>query len=423
MSKFFEDVACPVCGCVCDDLSLEVEDSEILQVERSCALGEAWFLQKRLREPQAMAHGKPATYDEAIVASVQMLNQSSAPMIYGLSVTSTGGVRAACQLAETIGATLDSASAQNSMSGQLAQQSVGLSTTTLGEVRNRADLVIYWGCNPLETHPRHVERFVDAAGMFVPNGRQGRRVIVIDDEESATAEIADQFLRVNSGEDIELIDSLRMILKELSLDRDSVAGVSLDEITSVVQAMKACNYGVVFFGAELSNVRVPSATFEALFRLVRELNTYTRFVACPLHQRGDKGVGQAITWQTGYPGSVNFAEGYARYRASEYSADTLLERGEVDSVILVGTQGLGNLSSKACEGLQDLPLLVIGPDAPTQWHNSKAGFLTSEYGIQREGTAYRMDGVPITLSKVVDSSLPSDEEVLLGILEEYKKQP
>jgi formylmethanofuran dehydrogenase subunit B len=44
-------------------------------------------------------------------------------------------------------------------------------------------------------------------------------------------------------------------------------------------------------------------------------------------------------------------------------------------------------------------------------------FTTAVYGVHRRGTAYRMDGVPIPLRAVLDSSLPSDAEVLMAINE------
>ncbi len=43
-------------------------------------------------------------------------------------------------------------------------------------------------------------------------------------------------------------------------------------------------------------------------------------------------------------------------------------------------------------------------------------------GVEVEGTAYRMDGLALRLRKMVDSSLPSDEEILMGILESVHKQ-
>jgi len=45
---------------------------------------------------------------------------------------------------------------------------------------------------------------------------------------------------------------------------------------------------------------------------------------------------------------------------------------------------------------------------------------TAAAGISAEGTAYRMDGIPLRLKKVVDSPYPPDEEVLREIVERIK---
>jgi hypothetical protein len=40
----FEHVACTVCGCVCDDLRMTVEEGRISKCEGACRLAEPWFL-------------------------------------------------------------------------------------------------------------------------------------------------------------------------------------------------------------------------------------------------------------------------------------------------------------------------------------------------------------------------------------------
>ena len=51
-----------------------------------------------------------------------------------------------------------------------------------GRGADRADLVIFWGCDPATTHPRHAERYSGlAAGKFTPNGRADRRVVMMGD--------------------------------------------------------------------------------------------------------------------------------------------------------------------------------------------------------------------------------------------------
>ena len=59
---------------------------------------------------------------------------------------------------------------------------------TLGEVKYRADVVGILGDRPIVTHPRHWERYsVEPVGRFVPEGRAGRKVVVIDQNRTASA--------------------------------------------------------------------------------------------------------------------------------------------------------------------------------------------------------------------------------------------
>ncbi len=46
-----ENVACTVCGCVCDDLRLTVSGDRIVRAEGACALSEPWLLAHLRRIP------------------------------------------------------------------------------------------------------------------------------------------------------------------------------------------------------------------------------------------------------------------------------------------------------------------------------------------------------------------------------------
>jgi len=94
------DVACTVCGCVCDDLSLHFQGGQIVRVERACVLAEPWFAALAQAAPPAAFLGmQVATHEQAITAAVEILSHSQAPLIYGLSRSSTPGQRAAVELA------------------------------------------------------------------------------------------------------------------------------------------------------------------------------------------------------------------------------------------------------------------------------------------------------------------------------------
>src|ERR1700684_751257 len=158
--KQFTDVACTVCGCVCDDLTITVENNRITRAEKACVLAEPWFLsQNTVRLPTAQISGKTASVDDALGCAAEILKQARSPLIYGLSRSTTEGQRAAVALADRLGATIDTTATTGHAPSLMALQQVGESTCTLGEIKNRADLVIFWGSDPATTHPRHLERY------------------------------------------------------------------------------------------------------------------------------------------------------------------------------------------------------------------------------------------------------------------------
>ena len=417
VAQVFQDVACTVCGCVCDDLTLHVDGERIVAAERACSLSEPWLLgQTAAHDSPVRIDGAPATFDAAVRQAATILARSQAPLVYGLSTSSTPGQRAAVRLAETLGATVDTTASTCHAPSILAVQSVGESTASLGEVKNRADLVIYWGSDPLVSHPRHVERYVDANGLFVPRGRSDRYLVVVDVQRTATAELADRFVQVEHGGDFELLWALRAAVKGVELPIDSAGGVPLDEIHALAERFRACRYGAVFFGLGITKGSVPHANVEALLQLVTDLNAHTRFIARRMRVPGDvAGADSVLCWQTGFPFSVNFTRGYPRYSPGEYTANTLLERCEVDAVVLVGTEGVAKLSEVARQTLARLPVITL--DSPLENYPLPAAvsFTTAVYGVHRPGTAYRMDEVPIPLRGVLDSPLASDAEVLAAI--------
>lgn len=423
-SQTFDDVACTVCGCVCDDLRITVEAGRLTAIEPRCSLAEAWFLKQNVATsaaggapPAAELDGQPAEFAAAITEAARILRGAKAPLIYGLARSSTPGQRAAVRLADELGAIIDTNASTCHGPSIVALQAVGESTSTLGEVRSRADLVIYWGSNPAVSHPRHMERYaVDPQGVFVPDGRKGRTVVVVDSRESETAKFADIFLQVEKGRDFEVLWVLRALVQGLKLDVDEVGGIEIGKLRDLAERMKSCKTGVVFFGRGLTLGSVGHADVEALLRLTMELNAFTRFYARRMRIYGDvAGADSVLTWQTGYPFSVNLARGYPRYSPGEYSADACLTRGEVDACLIVGGEGVKTLSDRARERLADVPTIVLDYASAERLMTPNVRFTTAVYGIHRAATAYRMDEVPIPLKGFVASPLASDDEVLEAI--------
>src|SRR5262245_30584860 len=147
---------CTFCGCVCDDIELHADEARILNAKHACGLGASWFRHHTAERahPDAIVDGRPASLDAAIEAAAGYLHAANQPLVYGLSNATSEAQREAVLLAEAIGGAIDSHTSLCHGPTEIGSQLAGKVTCTLGEVTNRADLIVYWGANPAESHPR-----------------------------------------------------------------------------------------------------------------------------------------------------------------------------------------------------------------------------------------------------------------------------
>jgi formylmethanofuran dehydrogenase subunit B len=424
VSHVVEDVACTLCGCVCDDLRLVVDGDRITEAGRACGLAEPWFLSQGANPtPRVTVDGRAASLEQGLAHAAEILKKSQAPLIYGLSRSSTDGQRAAVALADRIGATIDTTASLCHAPSIVGFQETGESTSSLGEIRNRSDLVIFWGCDPAVSHPRHFERYsTDPQGEFVPGGRSDRTVIVIDRQSSASSALSDLFLQVDGDRDFEALWTLRQLIRGDAPDAAAPTGIPLDQLQDLAQRMMNCRSGVVFFGLGLSRAILGHLNVAALLSLVCDLHRHTRFYARRLRIYGDvTGADSVLCWQTGYPFSVSLGRGYPRYNPGEFSAEELLAREEVDACLLVGSETVEQFSSAARAQLRRIPTIALDYPGVVAPFTPSVAVTTAVYGVHRSGTAYRMDEIPIPLKKFLSSQLPSDEDVLRDLQERFER--
>ncbi len=427
------NVVCPGCGCLCDDISLTFDDGGIVSFEPSCKLGEQWFRNHSdAVQPGTEINGVPAQYEATLQKAIELLERADYPLIYGLSRSSSPGQRAAVALADRIGAVVDTTASMCHGPSIMALQEVGEVTCTLGEVRNRSDLVIFWGCNPAESHPRHAERYsVFAKGRFTPEGRGSRKIVMIGDADkvanwklSPAGGEPDLIIPVPPDGDFQIVTQLQGLLQ----------GVLLGEVSplllQLMELIKNCRYGTVFFGLGLAGSRMWEGSkpqnsghihVAALLKLVAELNAVKRFTARRMRMQGDvSGADNVLLWQTGYPFAVDIARGYPRYNPGEFSANELLERRDSDLCVIVGAETIPYFSNEARDHLKSIPTIVIDyPNSPLEF-TPTVRFTTAVYGLHAAGTAYRMDNVPLPLRALQSSQYPTDEEVLSDLLAGFR---
>jgi formylmethanofuran dehydrogenase subunit B len=408
-------------------MQLTVEGDHITKAKNACVLGKAWFLNHHIEErPQAAIEGRPATYDEAVERAAEILTQAVYPVTYGLSDTTCEAQRVAIAITDWIGGTVDTTTSVCHGPSGMAYQSVGEVTCTLGEIRNRADFLIFWGCNPAESHPRHFTRYsLMPKGEFVPNGRKDRYSVLIDVRKTKSAKACDQFLRIKPRSDFELAWALRGLAKGVDIDPEieQKTGVSVETLSELMDRMKAARFGVIMFGMGLTMTRGKHLNSEAVLALARDMNKHTRFTAKAMRGHGNvSGADNVVTWSTGYPFGVNLNRGFPRFNPGEWTTSDLLARGEADAAMIIAADPMSNFSQPAREHLASIPTIVLDPKSSTTAKAATVAFTTSTYGINTAGTVYRMDDVPISLRPAFDSPYKSDYEILKAIEQRVREK-
>ena len=407
----YENVVCPFCGCLCDDLIITVEDGQITNTKNTCAISKSKFVNHHQYMLKPSINKKEVPVEKAIEKAAEILKNADAPLIYGLSSTECEAQRYAIHLAEILGATIDQTASVCHGPTILGTQDAGCVKCTLGEVKNRADLIVYWGCNPAEAHMRHFRRYsVYPEGLFRKDKKE-RTIVVVDVRKTASARIANTFVKIEPGADFEIISLMRAYLKGRDVPLT-------DEFKTLLETMKTCEFGIIFFGLGLTMSKGKHLNVDAALRLVRDLNDYTKFSITPMRGHYNvTGAGSTMAWVTGYPFAVNFSQGYPVSNPGEFSAVDVLARKECDAARIIASDPVSNFPADSWKHLADIPTIVMDPKVSLTSKVAKVCIPVATAGIEAEGTAYRMDGIPLRLKKVLDTPRLSDAEVLSQLIE------
>ncbi|MDH5637484.1 MAG: formylmethanofuran dehydrogenase subunit B [Nitrospinota bacterium] len=305
----------------------------------------------------------------------------------------------------------------------VALQLGGAPAATLGEVKNRADLVIFWGSNPAESHPRHFARYSGAAkGRMNPKGRKDRYIVLVDIRPTPSVKYADEFIQIKPGQDFEVLTVMRMLASGQRPDADNIGGVEVQTLERLVQRCKDARMGVLFFGQGITETRGKHQNSLVIYQFGKEMNRHSKFLTLPMRGHYNVvGSGNTMCWQTGYPFAVNFGRGYPQFNPGEFSVVDLLKRKEPDAALIVAAEPMDHLPYEAARHLEDIPTIVLDPRETLTTKMADVVIPVKHAGVSVEGTAYRMDHIPIKMRAVLDSPWPKDDIPLSTIIERIKE--
>ena len=389
--KTMKQSICTGCTLLCDDVTFEIDGADISS-KVDCSVAQSWIADAN----QFLAAAPEATSDRhAIAKSIsQKLKSADVPLIVGLNHLTTEAQQLAWRIADTVGATIDTTLSKSDRASIYSLQRQGKITATLGEIANRSDLIVFWFCDPMTTHPRLIGRLSQSRSPCK------KRIVVIGDPNSATAAVADDVFAIGREEASDLVREIRIAI---SPKHDSATSLS-ENAKQLATLLTKCEYGSWICGhtdlpAELDDVTLDSQA------LVRELNDHTRFISLNLRSDQNAASGENVLAAfSGAPVAVSLAMGYPQYNGAEHAAETILANGETDFVLLfagLGTSAeINSLSLQAKAFLSKVPKAIVT--------SAEKLDLASEFtvevdrpGVSDSGEFCRIDDVSLGVSGLV----------------------
>lgn len=430
---FTKNIICPVCGGSCDDIQVELGDGEIT-VKNACKMGNAKFQEvvssHRIRDPMIKENGelKKADWNDAITKAAEILTSAKRPLLFLGSETSCEAQEVGLHIGEYLGAVVDSNATICHGPTVMGIQESGIVGATAGQTKNRANLSVYWGCNALESMPRHMSRYgIFPRGYWTKRGRFDRTIICVDPRKTPTAAAADLHVQLNPNSDYELFNALQTILngKEPHPSVEKITGVSIPEMKQMVEMMKDCNFGAIYVGLGVGSSYGKHRNVEAALNLVKELNNHTKFTIGALRGHCNvAGFNQIASYMYGYPFGLDFARGYPRYNPGEYTMVDVLRNRDVDAAFVMCADLVCHTPADCASYLTEIPMvcLDIAP-CPTTVASDVVlpGVIDA---MESAGTFYRLDNVPIYFEPFTDSPFEytkSNEDTMHQLFEKIKK--
>jgi formylmethanofuran dehydrogenase subunit B len=394
-----QHVTCLGCGCSCDDLTVTVSDERIVAATPICPIGRAWLGDGRLPSG-VLIEGQAMPLEAAIRKAAAALAAGRHRLVHlGPDITSEAQ-RAGLAVADLLGAAVDTSTSETAAQGLVSAQRRGRTTATLGEVRNRGTVFLFWGTDPSEKYPRFLARYgIEAIGSHVPQGRKGRDVISVSIGKDRGISDADLAFQLSPDQEIAALSLMRAAVLGIQVPAASPVAKLAVEVTA---RLKAARYAVIVHDAEpTAEQRNPLRT-EALLGLAEALNGPTRAALCSLRAGGNRvGAEAVLTSQTGYPLAVDYSRGYPRYISTGRGIG-LLRDGAFQTALLVGSPSFDQPTGRA---LAAATTVLVGPRATQAGFRATVAIDTGMAGVHEGGTAYRMDEVPLRLRPPLESPL------------------
>ena len=407
---------CTVCPLLCDDILITADG-----VEQACGHGRETILAALANDERPGAQPAEASENDQLLGretattrAAVLLSSARRVLVTGLANATLEAITAACDLAETLGAAVDAGLPESARAAGPTIARAGEVTAAFEELRDRADLVIFWCCDPTESHPRFIERFVAPP---LADGRQ-RRTIAIGS--GSVMPDASTHRHLPLARDL-AVEAARWLQMRIAGRHSTLTDTPLAATcVAVEEAMQSADCVAIITGDTDDSVGLEAWSIVHLVRTIaHDKHAFQIPLGAGLAAGGANvaGASAVCTWRYGAAGAIARADRMGSlFLPGESDARRLISRGEVDAVVALGR--LSSLLEQAVTDRGDAVSLVRISDAATMPRKPTGHGIhirCASLTIATTGTMLREDGRRVVLAPHQLATLPQMRQLLVDL--------
>lgn len=398
--KEIRGVPCTGCSLLCDDWKATL--GEKIEIYGLCSHGFSRLEFSLAAQVKPSVNGKEVEPEEAIRAACDVLGKLKRPLIYGADTCSNEAVRLAVELAKKFNGVFETPPSVCKIVVPLVWKT-SLGRASLEDVLEAADMIIYWGASPADTHLRHASRFsIFPRGKLAKHGRESRILTLFDVRKNRAAKVAHYYFSIQPGRDQEVAARLAAALERRGGE----------EFRQLVKDIEASSFVAIFVGTSVLFSLNSAKAAESIVTLARRIAEDRQCVVIPMAERVNcRGAAEYLLEAQGSTGPIDFSDGAAT------SAVGSLFTGTVDGTVVINVDPTTVLPRAAWSMMIKRPLIVL-TEAPTVVDRfARAVIPISPLGLRSRGTVVRMDGYEVKAEAALGESGLGDNSAILRLLE------
>ena len=407
---------CTACPLLCDDILITADG-----VEQACGHGRETILAALANEErpgaqpaEASENGELLDREMATTRAASILLSARRVLVTGLANATLEATTAACDLAETLNAAVDAGLPESARAAGPTIARAGEVTAAFEELRDRADLVIFWCCDPTKSHPRFIERFVAPP---LAGGRQRQTIAIGPD---SVMPDASTHRHLPLARDL-AVEAARWLQMRIAGRHSTLTDTPLSATcVAVEEAMQSADCVAIITGDTDDSVGLEAWSIVHLVRTIaHDKHAFQIPLGAGLAAGGANvaGTSAVCTWRYGAAGAIARADRMGSlFLPGESDARRLISRGEVDAVVILGR--LSTPLEQAITDRGDAVSLVRISDAapmPPKLTGQSIQLRCSSLTIATTGTMLREDGRRVVLMSHQQATLPQMQELLVDL--------